>query len=332
MYCCVVICWESKSKLAGGAALVSILPSGSLTLPEHFFCADQYDQNVRNTVPSMSFLLYHEPSQTHVIFDLGMRRDLDAYPSSIHSHLRTRLPIQTIPDVSESLRRGGLEPSEVGAIILSHVHYDHVGTPGDFPNAQFIVGYGTRHLLQNGMKYHSASHFEKDLLPSDRIIELPIQSQLPNYACPLKNSFPPIAIETLNSRIPKMRFSWKSLPPFPNTMDLFGDGYLYIVDSPGHLPGHLNVLARVSANQWVYLAGDSCHSARILCGETQMAIWEENGQTVCIHADRELASETLGRIRQIKCNGLDGAKVEVVLAHDAKWLEEHQGAIFPGRF
>jgi glyoxylase-like metal-dependent hydrolase (beta-lactamase superfamily II) len=303
---------------------VSVLPSGSLTLPEHFFCADQHDKTVRNTVPSLSFLLYHSPSDRHIIFDLGMRRDLGAYPSSIQPHLRTRLPIQTIPDTSESLRRGGLEPSEIGTIILSHIHYDHVGTPSDFPNAQFIVGSGTRYLLENGMKYHSAAHFEKDLLPHDRTIELP------NHAHPIGNSSPPTA--TSNPYIPNTSLTWSSLPPFPNVIDLLGDGLLYIIDSPGHLPGHLNVLARVSADQWIYLAGDACHHARILDGKTEMATWEESGQTVCIHTEKELASETLGRIRLVKENGLDRVKVEVVLAHDAKWLKDHQGAIFPGRF
>ncbi|PVH81140.1 Metallo-hydrolase/oxidoreductase [Cadophora sp. DSE1049] len=292
---------------------LSILPSGTLTLPEHFFCADQLDKTVRNTVPSMSFLLYHPPSKQYIVFDLGMRRDLSAYPSTIQPHLRTRQPIRTTPDISQSLRKGGLEPSEIGTIILSHVHYDHVGTPSDFPKADFIVGYGTRHLLQHGMKYHSAAHFEKDLLPDDRTIELPIQTNLPNYTHATS-------------------LTWSAFQPFPNAIDLFNDGLLYIVDSPGHLQGHLNVLARVSADQWIYLGGDACHHARILDGESTMATWEEDGQLVCIHAERDLALETLERILQVRQSGLQGIKVEVVLAHDARWFEDHQTAIFPGTF
>ncbi|KAH6719983.1 beta-lactamase-like protein [Leptodontidium sp. MPI-SDFR-AT-0119] len=278
-------------------AKLSILPSGTLTLPERFFCADQHDKTVRNTVPSLSFLIYHPPSKQHIIFDLGMRRDLSAYPATIQPHLRTRQPIQTTPDTAQSLRKGGLEPFEIGAIILSHVHYDHVGTPSDFPNAYFIVGYGTRHLLQHGMKYHSAAHFESDLLPEDRT-----------------------------------SLTWSTLPPFPNAIDLFDDGLIYIIDSPGHLQGHLNVLARVSAGQWIYLAGDACHHSRILDGETEIATWEEGGQHVCIHSEKDLALETLERIVQVRQRGLLGAKVEVVLAHDAVWFDEHKGAIFPGTF
>ncbi|KAL5326909.1 hypothetical protein ACEPPN_004598 [Leptodophora sp. 'Broadleaf-Isolate-01'] len=311
-------------------AKLSILPSGTLTLPERFFCADQHDKTVRNTVPSLSFLIYHPPSKQHIIFDLGMRRDLSAYPATIQPHLRTRQPIQTTPDTAQSLRKGGLEPFEIGAIILSHVHYDHVGTPSDFPNAYFIVGYGTRHLLQHGMKYHSAAHFESDLLPEDRVIELPIQTKRPNYSRAVENSFPPTTASL--PYLSETSLTWSTLPPFPNAIDLFDDGLIYIIDSPGHLQGHLNVLARVSAGQWIYLAGDACHHSRILDGETKIATWEEGGQHVCIHSEKDLALETLERIVQVRQRGLLGAKVEVVLAHDAVWFDEHKGAIFPGTF
>lgn len=306
---------------------VSVLPSGGLTLPEHFFCADQHDRSVRTLVPSMSFLLFHPRSGKRLVFDLGMRKDLAAYPKSLKPHLETRVPIDASSDVSESLLQGGLEPSEIDAVILSHVHYDHVGTPSDFTKAQFIVGHGTRHILQHGMNYHSASHFEADLLPPDRIIELPVQSILPKYARSVENELPPT--KTLDSFISGAEHAWRSLGPFENAVDIFGDGLIYIIDSPGHLPGHLNVVARVSEDQWVYLAGDACHHSRILDGETEMATWKENGMVVCIHADRELAFKTVGKIKEARSNGLLGKKVEVVLAHDGKWYENHRYAIWP---
>ena len=125
----------SKSLMNKEFVKLSLLPAGSLTLPEHFFCADQLDKNVRNSVPSMSFLLQHPPSGRKVVFDLGMRKILQDYPEEIQPHIATRRPISTEPDASDSLRRGGLEPSCIDAVVLSHVHYDHVGTPKDFPQA-----------------------------------------------------------------------------------------------------------------------------------------------------------------------------------------------------
>lgn len=309
----------------------SLLPAGFLTLPEHFFCADQLDKNVRNLVPSMSFLLQHIPTGTNIVFDLGLRRDLGAYPSNIQPHLQTRQPIQTTPDACESLLRGGLDLAQIDAVILSHMHYDHVGTPSSFTKAKFVVGYGTHHILQNGMNYHSAAHFEKDLLPDDRTIELPAQKNMPLFTNPvdIKSRF---AQSSLSSVFPGSKNEWTSLYPFENAIDLFGDGCLYIVDSPGHLLGHINVLARVGNDRWLYLAGDACHHSRILNGDTEMAEWEENGQHVCIHADKNLASATLRRIQKLKTHGFQGGTVEVVLAHDAQWYHNNQQAIFPGEW
>lgn len=311
---------------------VSMLPSGFLTLPEHFFCADQTDHSIRNTVPSMSFLIRH--ASHNIVFDLGMRKILDNYPTSIRPHLATRQPITTAPDTSDSLRSGGLEPSNVDIVVLSHVHYDHVGTPSDFDKALFVVGYGVRHLLQHGMKYHSAAKFEKDLLPEDRIVELPIQTRLPDYAQPVQNEMPPSARQ-INDIQPEgsNNRQWQRLGPLNNAIDLFGDGRIYVVDSPGHLVGHLNLLVCTSPGHWVYLAGDACHHARLLDGETEFARWEENGIHVCIHQDEAVAKDTLSRIQMLRSKGLDGSggdTVEVIFAHDAQWSQRHPEAIFPG--
>ncbi|KAF3404438.1 hypothetical protein DPV78_003218 [Talaromyces pinophilus] len=306
---------------------VSLLPSGFLTLPEHVFCSDQHDKSVRNLVPSMSFLLQHSGSKTKIIFDLGLRKNLAAYPSNIYPHLKTRQPIHTRPDVTQSLQKGGVEPEDIDVIILSHVHYDHVGDPRCFTRATFVVGYGTRHLLEHGMKYHSAAHFENDLLPPERTIELPIQTVLPPHTNMVEQSLP--STSSLDRLVPDTAHSWQRLPPFDNAIDLFGDGTFYIIDSPGHLVGHLNVLVQVAAGQWIYLAGDACHHTRILDGSTTMATWEENGQEVCIHADKDLAFDTVKRIQLLQKKGFRGGKVDIVLAHDAKWYQEHQDAIWP---
>ncbi|CAA7268434.1 unnamed protein product [Cyclocybe aegerita] len=58
---------------------------------------------------------------------------------------------------------------------------------------------------------------------------------------------------------------WTPIGPFPRALDFFGDGSLYIVDSPGHLVGHVKILAHTSSDSgviylgWIYLGGDSAH-------------------------------------------------------------------------
>lgn len=117
-------------------------------------------------------------------------------------------------------------------------------------------------------------------------------------------------------------FSRPWLPPskdLPAVLDVFGDGSLYVVDAPGHLQGHINLLARVAddhgGSKWVYLAGDACHDRRIMSREKKIGEWlDAHGQACCIHADRSKAEETIERIRSLEKNG-----VEVIFAHDVKW-------------
>ena len=117
---------------------------------------------------------------------------------------------------------------------------------------------------------------------------------------------------------------WKPVGPFPRAYDFYGDGSLYIVDAPGHLPGHLNVLARTSADgSWIYLAGDSAHDWRIITGEAKIAT-----EPFCIHTNKEQAEAHIARIRELRAN----PRVRVLLAHDVPWYEENKGgdAYWPG--
>ncbi|KAJ7187909.1 hypothetical protein C8R46DRAFT_1205141 [Mycena filopes] len=55
-------------------------------------------------------------------------------------------------------------------------------------------------------------------------------------------------------------------------IDYFGDGSFYLVDTPGHLPGHLTALARVTPTSFVHLGGDSFHNAGEL--RPRPELWE----------------------------------------------------------
>jgi glyoxylase-like metal-dependent hydrolase (beta-lactamase superfamily II) len=333
-----------------GIVSVHALAAGQFNLPERFFVSPLADPNARKTVPSLSFLIQHQtpPSPlspdgqlTRIVFDLGLRRDISKYSPQIQKHLETRQPMTTSPCVVESLSAGGLNPDDIDYVILSHVHWDHIGTPSDFGRSKFVVGHGSLGLLSGSLKPENGSHsyFEAGLLPNERTIEL-INPGIPATPPPSDDENFPMN-ETVDTRI-KSTLNlqmWRSISLFPSATDVFNDGSLYILNAPGHLPGHLNLLCRTSLKptKYVLLAADSCHDRRLLTGDKDIAEWcdpEMPSTTRCIHMDKEVAKQTLRRIRDAE-QGVaeDLGCVEVVFSHDPVWEAnaKQAGRFFPGQ-
>jgi hypothetical protein len=100
------------------------LSCGHFTLPEHQFVKPS-SLDARRTVPSLAFLIQHTNKTTNkttrIMFDLGLRRDLNQYPLPIQKHIENRRPITVDPDVTKNLAKGGLTPDDIDYVIFSHV-------------------------------------------------------------------------------------------------------------------------------------------------------------------------------------------------------------------
>ena len=296
---------------------VSALNGGFVTLPESLFVTEA-DPEKADTVPSMCFLIEHRvPDSTKtekVVFDLGIKRDLSAYAPGMQAHIARRQPIITTPDTRESLAKGGLDAaSDIDYVVLSHVHWDHIGIPSDYTNAKFIVGSGTFYILENGAPHYSKDMMEVNPLPFDRTYELP----------PTPNSTKKSAASGKQTQ-----HEWHSISSLPNAVDFFGDGSFYLIDSPGHLQGHTNALLRVAADKWVYLGGDCCHDPRILTGEKGIALYDDgHGCMRSVHSELPAARETIKTIMEFL--QLNGDAVEWIVAHDLAWSNANKHRFFP---
>jgi len=293
---------------------VSPLAGGFITLPDKFFVTPA-DPEAKRTVPSLTFLITHPGTSTfdstdaskpfHLMFDLGLRKSREAYPDVLRKHLDSRAPFDLHPGVAAQLQAGGLDPSEVNLVILSHVHYDHHGDPLDFPSANFKVGHGGLKVLAHGLgAIASHQHFDANTLPPTRSSE---------FSNPETN-------ETGD---------WNPLGPFPKTQDLFKDGSVYVIDTPGHLPGHLNLLCRTK-ERWICLCGDAFHDRRLLTGELEIGTWEgAHGEHICIHLDRAAAETSIRRLREF--DEMCAGEVELIAAHEEVWWERNKSKQFPGK-
>jgi len=276
---------------------VSVLEAGFVDVPMAQI-VDTAPADEMSRFPCLAFLLKHSSRPDTFVFDLGIRKDWEtALAPSLVAAIKKSYAVDVPQDVVDSLKKGSLEPADVTHVCVSHVHFDHQGDPRVFTNATIIAGAGSRALLTPGFPSDPDAHFHSDLFPERRT----------PYISPDDPEMVPIG-------------------PFAKALDYYSDGSLYIVDAPGHIPGHLSLLARTSPDgAWVFLAADAAHDWRLLTGEAGVA---DSAHFGCAHRDKETAAKTIAQIRVLA----EQPRVRVMLSHDVPWYDKNKGgdAFWPG--
>lgn len=113
-----------------------------------------------------------------------------------------------------------LKPRQIGIVALSHVHSDHIGQAAAFAHARLIVG-------RKDWRMITAAHPPRGLEPS----------RLEPW---------------IEGRCPKILVD--------GDYDVFGDGSVVMLATPGHTPGHHSLLVRLQAFGPVLLTGDLYYS------------------------------------------------------------------------
>ncbi|KAJ6566435.1 Metallo-hydrolase/oxidoreductase [Mycena capillaripes] len=277
---------------------ISALQAGVIHIPVDLII--QGEPRTRRACPSLSFYLKQSSSDRHFIFDLGLRRDWESYPPETKKHYTTLMPCEVPQSVAESCEKGGLNPAEIERVVISHLHFDHIGDCAPFTKASFILGGEGKPSLEDGYPGNPHSFTLSASTPADRTVFL--------------------TAEDFNT----------SVGPFPHAVDYFGDGSVYIIHTPGHCAGHITVLARTSNDgAWIYLGGDVAHDTRLITDpETQIASAAESGSPYCMHRDPVQAAIDIARVRAL----VQLPRVEFIIAHDWKWYQENiEHAFLPGK-
>ena len=180
---------------------------------------------------------------------------------------------------------GEVLSKDIDHIVLSHLHWDHVGDTKNYKNAEVISGPGSKAVAVPGYPTLPNSPFNEDtILNAAKYRELSYEND-----------------------------KWQSLGPFPKVIDFFGDGSFYIIDTPGHMKGHLGSLARTGPEEFVFMGGDCCHHRRLLVDDrAEISFTCGPAGMPGFHSDLAAAKETIARVKIFDRSD----NVLVVLAHD----------------
>jgi glyoxylase-like metal-dependent hydrolase (beta-lactamase superfamily II) len=195
-------------------------------------------------------------------------------------------------DAYDLLSEGPVKPEQIDIVVLSHMHFDHSGDVGRFPGAQIVVGPGTRDCIKPGYPSFDGSPFDGLVLTHPGFVEL----ETSQY-------------KAFGDGVVPTDF------PFESGVDLFGDGSVFILDAPGHMPGHQMALAKTGKDEWVAMGGDCCHHRNLLEDPTRQISVDvgPNGQPG-FHKDPVSAKDTIRKTQALHSS----PEVFVALAHDAQ--------------
>lgn len=178
-------------------------------------CSGKYD------VPVPYFLIEHEKG--YVLFDSGHNRNTVENPSTLNQVILESFCPSEIGDgfVLDALKNAGIKPEEIVYHVCSHLHFDHAGGIGLFPNATYVV-------QEEELRYAHA--------PNDPAMEVVYFN------------------EDFEKDVKWLKLNGKK----DNMYDLFNDGKLIVYHTPGHTPGCQSLLVNLERDKPMFLAQDAC--------------------------------------------------------------------------
>jgi N-acyl homoserine lactone hydrolase len=231
-------------------------------------------------LPAPAFLIEH-PGAGKILVDTGLHASVAVDPKQNMGGLIGRFfhfemkPEQT---VAAQLRARGIEADEIKLVVMTHMHMDHASAISDFTEAVYVLGedewaaFTGRRGTFNGYIRKQGAHAVdyREVVYDTRLVS--------------------------------------SYSTFGRSFDLFGDGSVRLVYTPGHSDGHQSLIARL-ADRELLIAGDAIYFLETLDHERRGAF---------------LADEHNWRrsLREIQLYRRENPEALIIPSHDHKlWAE-----------
>jgi len=186
-------------------------------------------------VPVVAFLVEH-PGAGAMLVDTGFHASVAIDAAQAMGRLGGLLfkdvRMESNEGVPAQLRARDVSPQGVGTVVMTHLHSDHASGIAQFPEATFVVGANEWSAARKGGELDGYLKRQYDHAFDYRLID---------FEGPGADSF----------------------ATFGRALDLFGDGSVMVVSTPGHTDGHLSVVLRMAGRE-ALIAGDAIFSMRTL--------------------------------------------------------------------
>jgi N-acyl homoserine lactone hydrolase len=174
------------------------------------------------------------------------------------------------PKVSlvDLLAKIDLKPEQIKYVGISHYHADHTGQVSSFPNATLLIGKGDWEAITSPK-------------PAEGVNFKPFENWIKG-----EGKVEPVALDK----------------------DVFGDGTVIMLTTPGHTPGHHSLLVKLPQMGNVIITGDAAHFRENYDSDGVPSFNYDRSQTIA----------SLERLKKIAAN----LNATVIIQHDARDVEK----------
>ena len=186
-------------------------------------------------IPVPAFLVEH-PGGGVLMIDTGLHPSVAVDPKQNFGRLLgwvyRGLEMTAEQAAPAQLRARGLDAADVRIVLMTHMHVDHASAVSEFPGATFVL-----------------SKQEWEALADGKTTDGYVKRQF-DYGFDFR---------TFDFDSP----GTESFATFGRSFDLFGDGSVRAVFTPGHTPGHTSYVLRLRDRE-VLVAADAIYTQRTL--------------------------------------------------------------------
>jgi glyoxylase-like metal-dependent hydrolase (beta-lactamase superfamily II) len=187
-------------------------------------------------VPVVAFLVEH-PGFGPFLIDTGLHASVAVDPKQnlgrVNAAFFKGIEMQQSDAASHQLRSRGVDPAALGLVVMTHLHVDHASAIVDFPSATFLV---SRREWEAAVEPRGAPRGYVR-----RQFDHAFDYRLLDFDSSAADSF----------------------ATFGRSYDVFGDGSVQLVATPGHTFGHLSVVLKLEAGE-ALVAGDAIYTLRTM--------------------------------------------------------------------